>query len=275
MVIVLTKYGIRIIVIFLICALLAPVLFVSAAENVSFYSDEAACGTNRLINVRIHAQGSKPLCAALFEIFFDASILEFRGAKAPNGSTVVSSAANGGRVKFSFLCAEGVSLSNEAVLFTVSFKTLAEGDASVSFTVSECVSTDATFLPIGSCSAGAVTVRSQTAAVQNRQQSSRLSGTASSEKTTSRTSIGSRGQTGSSVKQTSDSDAPASTEQKALDGKSINDVIQKDYDRVVPLILLCMSVFLTLVFTVFLVLKLKQRHTDKQNTQTESNNENL
>lgn len=273
--ILLKKYRLRIAAVFLVCALLIPALPVFATENVSFYMDEATCGTNRLMDAAMHARGPAPLCAALFEIFFDASILEFRGVKAPDGATVVSSSGDGGRVKLSYLCAEGISLSSGNVLFTVSFKTLAEGNASISFTVSECVGTDAEFLSVGTCSAGAVTVRSQTTAAQNRQKSSRLSGTTSSGKTTSRTANGSRGQTGSSVKQTSDSDTPVSTEQKALDGKSINDVIQKDYDRVVPLVLLSLSAILALIFTGFLVLKLKQRRTDKQNTKTEPNHKNL
>ena len=143
--------------ILLLIFLFIPTLSASAAESVSFSTGSVECRNNRLIDVEVRAQSGRKPSAALFDFYFDKGLLEYRGASAPNGSTVVADEYED-RVRVSYLCSFGAEVSDSAPIFTLEFKTLSEGSAPVNFKVEDCVDCDTRQLDIGNCEAGTVTI---------------------------------------------------------------------------------------------------------------------
>ena len=208
-----------------------------AAEPVSFSLESVAIPIDRLTEVRCFAQGNTRLCAALFRFTYDKTVLELYDVKAADGSRVIYTAYDD-CFRVSYLCADGADVSASAV-FTLCFKTLREGSTEIGFSVEECVDENAAWMAVGSCTGGTVTVTPKAAAVRPKAAKS-----ISPSKNTSRTY--NRGDNGESTDAVEDLGA-------------VNRVVEKDYDRMTPLIILTVSVTAAGAFIGFLAFTVVNR----------------
>ena len=241
--------------ILVICVI--PVTRVCAADSVSFSVDSIECKNNRLIEVNVNAQCGKKLSAALFEFSYDKSILEFRGVKTPSDSmTEYNENANG--FKLSYLCADGADISASSPIFTLKFKSVGEGRTNIAYSVSDCVDSDVQQMTIGDCTSGSVTVTSKakdtgSAPAKNSSQTS---------KTASKSKSSKQSASSSTAKKESDGATGDSSSYKDLG--NVNDVIQKDFDKATPIIILCTSIVIFIAFIGFLIHKIVSSRKAKQ-----------
>ena len=241
--------------ILVICVI--PVTRVCAADSVSFSVDSIECKNNRLIEVNVNAQCGKKLSAALFEFSYDKSILEFRGVKTPSDSmTEYNENANG--VKLSYLCADGADISASRPIFTLKFKSVGEGRTNIAYSVSDCVDSDVQQMTIGDCTSGSVTVTSKakdtgSASAKNSSQTS---------KTASKSKSSKQSASSASAAQTTGTATGDSSSYKDLG--NVNDVIQKDFDKATPIIILCTSIVIFIAFIGFLIHKIVSSRIAKQ-----------
>ena len=237
--------------------LFIPILSVSAAETVSFSISNVECRNNRLIDVEIRAKSPKKLSAALFEFYFDRNILEFRGASAPKGSDVVAN-ENSERVRLSYLCTYGADISEETAIFTLEFKTLSEGSAPINFKVEDCVDSDILQMTAGSCTAGTVTITPKASDQVGR------TDTQTKSKASSQTSKSEKSKSGKSSDKQSSSDKAKDTSQSSVnDLGELNTVMQKDADKLTPIIILCVSAAAGAALIGFIVYKLIEKKKGK------------
>ena len=243
-----------------------PVTHVFAADAVSFSVDNIECKNNRLIEVNVNAQCGKKLSAALFEFSYDKSILEFRGVNTPDGSmTEYNENASG--VKLSYLCADGAEISASSPIFTLKFKSIGEGRTDIAYNVSDCVDSDVRQMTIGSCAAGSVTVTSKakdtgSASAKTRSQTG---------KTTSESKSGKKSSSSSTAEKATNGATGDSSSYKDLG--NVNDVIQKDFDKATPIIILCASIVIGVAFIGFLVYKIVSSRKEKAKQDKDNKNE--
>ncbi len=235
----------RIISVFLIMLLLSTI-HVSAAGSVSFSSDSIECKSNRLIEVNFNAECGKKLRAATFEFSFDKSILEFRGVGTPSG-TIVEYNEKSNSIKLSYLCKDGSDISSKAAIFTLKFKSINEGYTDISYTVFDCVDSDVQQMSVGSCSSGRVTVSGKAPDNIGTIEKPR----SSTEKTTKSASG-----TSKSSKSVSSSETGSTTHSRNNSPADFDNVIQRDYDKITPIIVLCASAVICIAFIGFLLFKI-------------------
>ena len=235
----------RIISVFLIMLLLSTI-HVSAAGSVSFSSDSIECKSNRLIEVNFNAECGKKLRAATFEFSFDKSILEFRGIGTPSG-TIVEYNEKQNSVKLSYLCKNGADISSSAAIFTLKFKSINEGYTDISYTVFDCVDSDVQQMPVGSCTSGRVTVSGKAPDNIGTIEKPR----SSTEKTTKSASG-----TSKSSKSVSSSETGSTTHSRNNSPATFDSAIQRDYDKITPIIVLCASAVICIAFIGFLLFKI-------------------
>ena len=236
-----------------------PVTHVFAADAVSFSVDNIECKNNRLIEVNFNAQCGKKLSAALFEFSFDKNILEFRGVKTPDDSmTEYNETANG--FKLSYLCTFGADISASSPIFTLKFKSIGEGRTDIAYNVRDCVDSDIRQMTIGSCAAGSVTVTSKAndadkTPAKTRSQTSKTTSGSKNSKSSKQSA------TSGAAKQVSDGANGDSSSYKDLG--NVNDVIQRDFDRATPIIILCASIVIGAAFIGFLTYKIVSSRKEK------------
>ena len=198
--------------ILLLIFLFIPTLSASAAESVSFSTGSVECRNNRL-----------------------KGLLEYRGASAPNGSTVVADEYED-RVRVSYLCSFGAEVSDSAPIFTLEFKTLSEGSAPVNFKVEDCVDCDTRQLDIGNCEAGTVTITPKASESAGKADNgSKAENSASEKSKSSKTSKATKNKSSKNEKET----APTT---ELTDLGKLTTVEQKANDSLSPMIVLCASV---------------------------------
>ena len=205
--------------------LLLPIVHVSAADTVSFSADNIECKNNRLIEVNLYAKCDKKLSAATFEFGFDKTILEFRGVGKPKG-TLVEYNEKSNSVKLSYLCKDGADISSKAAVFTLKFKTISEG--------------------------GKVTVTSKAPDNIGTEDKSGSSSAKPSKSTKNYS------KTSKSAKKSSSSDAGKTTrsESESKDSGTFDSVIQRDFDKATPIIVLCASAVICVTFIGFIVFRI-------------------
>ena len=238
----------RIISVFLIMLLLSTI-HVSAAGSVSFSSDSIECKSNRLIEVNFNAECGKKLRAATFEFSFDKSILEFRGIGTPSG-TIVEYNEKSNSIKLSYLCKDGSDISSKAAIFTLKFKSINEGYTDISYTVFDCVDSDVQQMPVGSCTSGRVTVSGK---APDNIGTVEMSGSPT-EKNTKSTSSPSK--SSKSSKSVSSSETGSTTHSRNNSPATFDSAIQRDYDKITPIIVLCASAVICIAFIGFLLFKI-------------------
>ena len=232
----------------------------SAADAVSFKTESVKCIKNRLITVDVTAECDKPFCSAVFEFSFDNSILEYRGVAACEGSTVTD-ADKGGVVKAVFVNPRGLDVSSGGTVFSLEFKSLAEGETEIGFSVRDCVDGDAEFMDIGSCVSGTVTVTggADNGAQTSKDDSSKSGAKArSDEGTDSSASKSKKSESSNNEGSAEDAEGAAAETTGGETPQRINDVIQRDYDMLLPIIVLSTSVFGAIVIGFFFVNKAKK-----------------
>ncbi len=238
----------RIISVIMLIMLLSAI-HVSAADSVSFSLDSIECRNNRLIEVNFNAECGKKLSAATFEFSFDKSILEFRGVGTSSG-TVVEYNEKSNSVKLSCLCKDGTDISSKSAIFTLKFKSINEGSTDISYTVFDCVDSDVQQMMIGSCSSGRVTVTAKASdsvgTVEKSDSTSKKNA-----KNTSGTSKSSK-----TSKSVSSSETDSTTLSHNNSPSTFDSVIQRDYDKVTPIIVLCASAVICIAFIGFILFKI-------------------
>lgn len=242
------------IVILLFCII--PIPGVCAADAVSFSVDSIECKNNRLIEVNVNAQCGTKLSAALFEFSYDKSILEFRGVNTPDGS-ITEYNENASGVKLSYLCTDGAEISASSPIFKLKFKSIGEGRTDIAYNVSDCVDSDVRQMTIGSCTAGSVTVTSKAKETGSTSAKTR----SQTGKTTSESKSGKKSASLAAAKKTTNGATGDSSSYKDLG--NVNDVIQKDFDKATPIIILCASIVICAAFIGFLTYKIVSSRKDK------------
>lgn len=257
-----TKLMKRFLPVFLILTILS-LLPASAAGTVSIETGSVTCRNNRLIEVEVKAQGSGKLSAALFEFTFDKSVLEYRKIHTPDGSDAVCVEKDYG-IRLSYLCTNGVTLSTQPTLFTIEFKTVAEGESEVGFRVMDCVDSDAQWMDIGSCLAGTVTVSNHaddTVGTAEPKQQQKAASTSESES-----------KQGGSKKSSAKSSAKAKDRQETTaapvhDLGTLNNVVEREADKTTPIIVLCASVAVAAAVIGWIIFQIKHK---KENNSSEN-----
>ena len=169
----------------------------SAASSVSFRTSDCETARNRVFTVNVCAASGSPLCAALFDITYDSSAFDFRGASVQKPALVETNSEDG-RVRLDYLNAGGTDCSEEAVIFTLSFKSKKAGTYTFGYTVSQCVDSDAEFMSVGEVRSGVITVTGSGSSTQSK--SSNSSKSSSSSGGNSKSSSSGKSKSGSSGK---------------------------------------------------------------------------
>lgn len=254
----------------IICFIIIVLLLLScgtafALDTVSFETVGVECRQNRLIEVNVNAECGKKLSAAIFEFNYDKTILEFRKASVPSEARVLSNETED-CVKVSYLCTKGADISRKAAIITLTFKSIRNGSTDVGFKVYDCVNSDVQSMSVGTCTAGAVTVTPKASAdVGTADNEKSSTGQSSSDKSNSKKNSSSADKQTSSVQKSRQSTAKEQeTKAEVNDFGNINDVIQRDYDRLTPLIVLSASVIVGGSFIGFLIFKVITYYKDKK-----------
>lgn len=187
----------RVLVLLIIISLLLCTVTASAASSVSFRTSDCETARNRVFTVNVCAASGSPLCAALFDITYDSSAFDFRGASVQKPALVETNSEDG-RVRLDYLNAGGTDCSEEAVIFTLSFKSKKAGTYTFGYTVSQCVDSDAEFMSVGEVRSGVITVTGSGSSTQSK--SSNSSKSSSSGSGNSKSSSSGKSKSGSSGK---------------------------------------------------------------------------
>ena len=228
-----------------------------AAEPVSFSLESVAIPIDRLTEVRCFAQGNTRLCAALFRFTYDKTALELRDVKAADGSRVIYTAYDD-CFRVSYLCADGADVSASAV-FTLCFKTLREGSTEIGFSVEECVDENAAWMAVGSCTGGTVTVTPIAAVSSSGQSGARSSAQRSAAQTQTKPKAAKSISPSKNTSRTYNRGDNGESTDAVEDLGAVNRVVEKDYDRMTPLIILTVSVTAAGAFIGFLAFTVVNR----------------
>lgn len=188
-----------------------------AASQVSFNTSDCETPKNRLFNVDVYAVSDTPLCAALFEVSYDSSAFEFRGASAEKPALIESNEENG-IIRLDYLNSDGADCSYDTVLFTLSFKSLKEGKYTFGYTVSQCVDNEAHFMSVGEVRSGEIAVTGSSASSESKSSKSSQSSSSGS-KSSKSSSSGSK----SSKSSSSGSKSKSTTDRKSKSASSETD----------------------------------------------------
>ena len=227
----------------------------SAAGSVSIETGSVTCRSNRLVEVPVTAQGSGKLSAALFEFTFDKAVLEYRDIHTPEGSEVVCAEKSYG-IRLSYLCTDGVPLAEQTTLFSVEFKTLAEGDGAISFRVMDCTDSDAQWMDVGSCLAGTVTVSSSADDSIGKAESQPKQKAASSAESKESS------KSGASKSSAKAKDKQTTTASPVQDLGKLNSVVEREADKATPIIVLCASAAAAAAVIGYIIFQIKSKKKD-------------
>lgn len=231
-----------------------------AKSTVSFALSDCECQKNRIFSIEVKATGDMPITAAIFEFTYDRSIIEYRGIKT-NDASMVSANDKGDCIKAVYLCADGWEIANESTIFTLEFISLKEGFTNVDYSVYDCTDSNVEFMNVGNCSSGSVTVSQRASNTSNAQGSNTDSNKKSeSQKTTSAKNNQSSSNGDNTVEETTETNSFG----------RINDVIQRDYDYVMPIIILCISTSAAAVFAFYFIQKIKELKNNKKKHESEN-----
>ena len=172
----------------LACILSLSVIGANASESISFDFADAECKSGRLVEVAVVAKCSKRLCAATFEITYDKAMLEFRSVKTSDSNATVKANELENTVKAVYLNENGADISDEAAIFTITFKAVNSGTGYIDFTVSDCVDEDVNWLDVGKCTSSKITVTGSTSSSQTDSKSTKSTTEASKTGSDSKTS---------------------------------------------------------------------------------------
>lgn len=146
------------IVLIIVMIIISSTLTAFAADSVSFELSGADAAPNRLVTLELKAKSLQKFCSALFEFSYDTKMLEFRSVKVSDNSSKIKANDLGGKVKVSFLNSDGLSITKMNTIFTITFKTSAQGSTFVDYQVSDCVDGNVNSLDVGQCSSSEITV---------------------------------------------------------------------------------------------------------------------
>lgn len=232
-----------------------------AKSTVSFALSDCECQKNRLFRIEVKATGDMPITAAIFEFTYDRSVIEYRGTKTNDDASMVTANDKGNCIKAVYLCTGGWEIANESTIFTLEFISLKEGVTDIDYSVYDCTDSNVDFMNVGNCSSGSVTVSKKASNTSGTQDNDANSDEKSeSQKATSSKKEQSSSKSDDTIEETKDSNH----------FDKINDIIQRDYDYVMPIIILCISTSTAAVFLFYFVQKIREQKNNKKEHESES-----
>jgi len=121
----------------------ASVVIINAENSVSVRSGDVKVNNNRLFDVDIYVDSSFSFTAATFEFSYDNRMMEYREVSTEVSGGMVRATDKESKVKAIFLKNDGVSANGEVKLFSVKFKSIAEGSCNVAISMYDVVDNNA------------------------------------------------------------------------------------------------------------------------------------
>ncbi len=138
-----------------------------ASENITFTLQSAQCKINRLFTIEMVAKSDKPLCAATFEFIYDSKMFEYRKIKVSDDESKISANEKNGCVTAVYLNTYGKDISDNTVIFSITFKAIKDGVGYIDFNVKECVDSNVEWFSIGNCTSAEINVESTKDSLSN------------------------------------------------------------------------------------------------------------
>lgn len=133
------------------------ILSAFAIEPINFVASNIECDCNRLFTVDFSAKSFEKLSAAIFEIDYDNSFIEYREIST-NENSIVAAKDYNGKIKISFLCSNGLDVTEEKNLFSIKFKAIKSGNTNISFNVFDCVNSNLESITDCNCVSSNITI---------------------------------------------------------------------------------------------------------------------
>jgi len=121
----------------------ASVVIINAENSVSVRSGDVKVNNNRLFDVDIYVDSFFSFTAATFEFSYDNRMMEYREVSTEVSGGMVRATDKESKVKAIFLKNDGVSANGEVKLFSVKFKSIAEGSCNVAISMYDVVDNNA------------------------------------------------------------------------------------------------------------------------------------
>lgn len=134
---------------------------VFSATKVDFTLSDSNTDNNRLFTISMSACYNSKLSAASFEFTYDKNMFEFRSAKVSDKSSKITYNEFDNKVMLVFLNADGISLNNDEIIFSLTFKAVKSGTGYIDFFVSDCVNSEINSVNVGKCTSAKITVNSK------------------------------------------------------------------------------------------------------------------
>lgn len=134
---------------------------VFSATKVDFTLSDCNTDNNRLFTISMSACYDSKLSAASFEFTYDKNMFEFRSAKVSDKSSKITYNELDDKVILVFLNADGISLNNDEIIFSLTFKAVKSGTGYIDFFVSDCVNSEINSVNVGKCTSAKITVNSK------------------------------------------------------------------------------------------------------------------
>ncbi len=146
-----------------LCSVFLSIISVYASEP-CFELNSITAKSGRLITIDMYAEYGDSLSAASFEFNFNSDMLEFREAKCNDNTALIKTSCTGNTIKSVYLNSNGTNISDKTCLFSLTFKTLCEGESYVDFSVSDCVNSKIERITSGQCVSAAIKVSGNSSA---------------------------------------------------------------------------------------------------------------
>lgn len=129
-----------------VCFILAVIIWLSVvcayAVTAEMRTEKIYTPNNRLFDVPVYFNTSKPLSAATFSVRYNPDKAVFRKAVSNVSESTVKCSDKNGVVKAVFICPNGVKLNKNSLLLVFRFKAVNSGNSEIKITADDCVDSD-------------------------------------------------------------------------------------------------------------------------------------
>lgn len=228
-----------------------------AAEVLSLAAENTRCTSKGAVQVDIVSKSRVTIYAFTLEIFCGDPEVEFVKAD-KSADSKISRHSENGTTKLVYYCKNGKSLAVNDKLFTLHFKSESRRDFSLSFSISQCVNSDAEFIDSGggfSCNASFADASANS--VPNTDTEARTSG---GSKTSAAQKPSGNKPENTSVNATFEADT-----QPYLNSIDDDSVPKQDFDAAIPIITGGFSVIIAGLSVALALQHLSRKRAEKQN----------
>ncbi len=129
--------------------LLSGYVCTSAVSTISFELSNSESYKGRKFDTSLGCSGICELSSFVAEITFDEKLIEYRDAKSVSEEGIISvNSTQEGKIVLVYLCEEGIDCSQGTDLVTLTFKSVAEGNATLSLDVRDAINSRGKDLPV-------------------------------------------------------------------------------------------------------------------------------